>query len=608
MSSPEKKIDIARITADRAKIVSVLEAAGAVFRGPTCKCPFHEDNHASAGIYQKDGVWRFKCQSKACGFGGNVIDVEAKLSGRSIDEQLRFMSGRAAKIEEVKSAPRQTFPTIDALSSSYRNVEDVYCYTDPDTRQVDLAIIRFRASDGDKVFHQFKAVPGGFQLGAPLKPWPLFNRTRLRTATEVWIVEGEKAAKAMQAVGYVATTSPCGAGKAMHANWQPCAGKTCFLWPDNDPVNEKGIRTGIAHMEDVARELAKLEPRPIVLWINPDDLDLPPKGDAFDFLEPYEGDAVEADHGLGAVRNLAKITGPAQELEQLIEDTISGKRKAIPWPWRGVTAFTKALYPGTVMCICGDPGCSKSLAMLEATTYWHRNNVKIAIKELEDDRSYHLNRVLAQLEDNSNLTDDEWVTSNPAEARAAFQKHRDFLDDFGSRMDTHPDGEPTLDEVLEWLSKRCASGARVAIVDPITAANSGDKPYLADRKFMLSAKGIVRAHGASLILVTHPKLNSKGTSPLDSMAGGAAYPRFAHTVVWIHRHDQPKQVKCNSPHGSFNTEITRSFRISKARNGKGTGVELGFNFDVPSLKMVEQGVVMKTKKDPAGDPVEGAFP
>lgn len=607
------KVDIPRITSDRTALVRMLESAGAVFKtAKVCKCPFHTDKHASAGIYEKEGIWRFKCQSTGCEFGGTILDVQAKITGKSVADILRDMAGNDAprkSFDEVRAKPVQSYPTTEAIRGAYRNVEDLYCYTHPDTKIIELAIVRFRDSSGDKCFHQFHPTPNGFQIGAPPKPWPLFNRTRLRTATEVWIVEGEKAAKALQAVGHVATTSPCGAGKAMHADWRPCAGKTCFLWPDNDPVNEKGIRTGIAHMEEVAHELSKLEPRPLVLWINPDELGLGPKDDAYDFLLPYEGDMVEATSGLDAVRSIAKVTGPAEELQQLIEDTISGKRTAIPWPWRGMTSMTKALFPGTVTCICGDPGCSKSLAMLEASAYWHKNGVKIAINELEDDRSYHLNRVLAQLEDNSNITDDSWIRENPDAAREAFARQRDFINSFGARMDTKPDGEPTLDELVAWTEKQCQGGARVLVIDPITAADSGDKPYLADRKFMLKVKGIVRASGSSMILVTHPKLSTKGGSPLSSMAGGAAFPRFAHTVVWIHRHDTPKPVRCSGPHGAFATEISRSFKIGKARNGKGSGVELGFNFDVQSLRMVEQGTVIKPKKDRiVEDPTEGVYP
>ena len=86
------------------------------------------------------------------------------------------------------------------------------------------------------------------------------------------LVEGEKCVKALRAIGVVGTTSPCGAGKGEHCDWTPLAGKTIFLWPDND-------ENGIAHMRAVSAILEKLKPTPSLIWLDPASLDLPPKHD-----------------------------------------------------------------------------------------------------------------------------------------------------------------------------------------------------------------------------------------------------------------------------------------------------------------------------------------
>lgn len=65
----------------RGAIQKLLEGAGVVFKGKKCRCPFHEDHNPSAGLYEKDGVWRFKCQT--CGAGGDIEDVRKLLDGRS---------------------------------------------------------------------------------------------------------------------------------------------------------------------------------------------------------------------------------------------------------------------------------------------------------------------------------------------------------------------------------------------------------------------------------------------------------------------------------------------------------------------------------------------
>ena len=52
---------------DRAALVAELERAGAKFKGNAFLCPYHDDHRPSAGVFQADDGWRFKCQS--CGAG-----------------------------------------------------------------------------------------------------------------------------------------------------------------------------------------------------------------------------------------------------------------------------------------------------------------------------------------------------------------------------------------------------------------------------------------------------------------------------------------------------------------------------------------------------------
>lgn len=590
---------------DRDALEAALKEAGCDFiRGSTARCPFHDDQHPSGSIHlRKEGVWAFRCHP--CNLNEDVIGLQARARNAKCGDVLRGAGKGAVVRKSAPSHPAKHYPSVDAIRASYGgNADDLYAYTNPDTKAVELVVVRVVQGDR-KVFHQFRPVStGGFESGAPPKPWPLFNRGRIRGATEVWVVEGEKCVKALHAVGAVATTSPCGAGKAQYADWTPLSGKTVFLWPDSDPADPKtGIRTGIAHMEAVALELAKLEPAPMVLWVNPDELDLPEKGDAADYLEPFEGDVEECQRALLAVQSIATMTGPAEELSKMMEDTISGRRRAIEWPYPSLSRLSRALFPGTVTAICGDPGCGKSFLALECAAYWFSKGVKVALYELEDDRAYHLSRVLAQLDGCSDLADDEWLRGHPEEARKAMDRHRDVIGRFGACVHTRPDGDTTLDELLEWIRERCVAKCRIVIIDPVTAAESGDKPWIADRKFIMAAKAIVRAHGASLILVTHPKLGLKpgGGSPLHGMAGGAAYPRFSHSVFWMVKHPEPIRVQIKGIHGMFKTTIDRSLRIGKARNGVGTNVELGFVFDPKNLRFAEQGAVQKKLKGAEAD-------
>ncbi|MGH2810908.1 MAG: CHC2 zinc finger domain-containing protein [Actinomycetota bacterium] len=66
----------------------VLERHGVTVRRRMALCPFHEDRIPSLSLFTgKDGRERWKCWS-GCGHGDS-LDLEARLSGRSVRELLR---------------------------------------------------------------------------------------------------------------------------------------------------------------------------------------------------------------------------------------------------------------------------------------------------------------------------------------------------------------------------------------------------------------------------------------------------------------------------------------------------------------------------------------
>ena len=363
-----------------------------------------------------------------------------------------------------------------------------------------------------------------------------------------------------------------GAGKAGKADFSPLAGKTVYLWPDHDAINPPtGKRKGHEHMRDVLAIFAKLEPAPRVMWIDPEFLGLDEDGsDVVDYLAEYGGDTVESRAAaIQCALATATPIGGSSELADYIDDAIAGRRRTIPWPWPHVGRLTRALMPGTVTCICGDPGAGKSLLVIEAGWWWHRQGVKIAIFMLEEDRPYHLSRALAQLEENSNLTDSEWILVNPEKTKAAYASHRELLDTFASRIDAAPEAAPNHSTLLAWIKRRAEAGCRVIVIDPITAAAVSEKPWLDDLNFLTAAKRIMREHGASLVLTTHPRKGHKRGTGLDDLAGSAAYPRFTQSVLWLVRHEKAKDVRVSSACGIFTTSINRSIVQRKKRKTVG---------------------------------------
>ena len=95
-------------TKNRDQIVAELEGAGSKFTGDSCTCPFHRDRHPSAGIYQTNaGAWRFRCH--VCDINHNVIDIAAKLSGKTVDEIMERDSSAHKKTKKYTESEVRAF-------------------------------------------------------------------------------------------------------------------------------------------------------------------------------------------------------------------------------------------------------------------------------------------------------------------------------------------------------------------------------------------------------------------------------------------------------------------------------------------------------------------
>lgn len=578
-------ITIHAMRGDEASLRSELEAVGVQFKGRTCRCPFHDDRHPSAGIYCDEGAWKFKCQ--VCGVGGDIFDVRAALNKSTVADELKKEEMRRGGV--VASAPvKRTFSTIEDVASAYQRVEAVYQYTNPATGKPDLAVIRYRGSDGRKHFTQVSPAPGGLWWEKGLERNPLYNRTRVAAADTVVVVEGEKCVHALQGIGIVATTSPGGSSAAEKADWSPLAGKRCLLWQDNDDPGTKYIQT-------VRRKLADLTPPAVVEVVQHDTLELGEGGDAADFIERYGSDKELARQAVDDVLAECRGIGPFGDYVRETDAILSGQRRIIPLPHRGLHMSSRALMPGTLTVIFGPPGATKSLFLCECLCEWHQSGIKACIFELEDDRTYHMRRIHAQLAHNSRITDNDWIQNDAAafvESRTAWGK---TLEEIGRSMWDAPDEDISHEMIENWVLDRAKQGYDVIAVDPATAAASKDKVWAADQRFIFRVKTIARQYGTRIILVTHPRKDRAGKQiGLDDMAGGAAYQRFAHTVFLVEWNENEKTVWVENTQ-RFRDELVpnRFIRIAKARNGPGAGSQYAFNFHAESLRFEELGIVRK---------------
>jgi len=579
---------------DQGALLAELREAGCDVKSPNkIRCVFHDDKNPSAGVYHKDGVWRYKCHG--CDASGDLFDIRARVTGRSRSDLIEaVIDPQHNGHHDPKEKEPQIFESLDELVSTFHNVTDVYKYTDPDSGRIDLAVIRLRAPDGGKRFMQARSVlGGGFQLRAPAKPWPIYNRARLVNQKVVIIVEGEKSVHALNKAGWIATTSPAGAGNADHADWSPLAGKKVYLWPDNDAPNDKGFRTGIAHMRDVRAQLEKLDPLPQMYYIDPDTLDLPPKGDAVEYIQ--SGRDVEK------VLRDAEPLGVSCELKSHVLEIVAGRYKAVPLPFKITGKLTKALLPQTISVICADPGAGKSFWLMQCLVHWHDQGIKCACLMIEHRREWHMMRALAIKSGVVSMLETEWIEENPEEATLIQEKYSDFQDEFGPCIHAIQRNRMNLESVAEWVEQRAMAGCRVIIVDPVTLVPHTTRNWAdEDQKFVTTVKDIAEKFEISILFSTHPRKGTKGSSFMEDIANGAAYSRATQCVMWL-KHFSPAidaHVRVDSLFGG-KTEIMQTDRvlsILKASNSRGAGLSVAFNFAGNDLRFNELGIVMKQIK------------
>jgi archaellum biogenesis ATPase FlaH len=580
------------ILSDETAFLAELSAAGCSIKGRSCSCPWHDDRTPSCQFSQgADGTWRLYCH--VCARHGNTIDLIAHRTRRDPGDVFGEMAKDDSrkvlgKPQERKSARE---PKNDYLKLPSKREVAQYCEREgkveawhvygPKDAPV-LIVARIRKPDGKKTFRQFTPIDGGYaaknlhQEGT----LPLYRQDEL-TGSCALIVEGEKCADACWRAGVQAVTSAMGAGKAGMSSWAALAGKSCYLWPDND-------ETGLAHMRAIASILEGIGAS--CYWIDPKEVGLPPKGDVADLCASLSPES--ANITITEIMREATPMGAAKELSDHINDIIAGKYVSLGTASCPVLCYlTKALLPGSVVSLCADPGAGKSLWLLQILADLHRDGIKVAAWELEDKRSAHLLRALAQADGQAVLVDDRAIREYPDVSKMAMMRHESFLSAFGACIRAEEDEQPKLADIAEWIEAKAKAGARVIAVDPVTAAATEREPWAADTAFLMRVKKIARDNGATIILVTHPKGMNKGAS-LGGMAGGSAYPRFSHVALWMEKMEMQQALTItNNLIG-----INRIMRITKSRYGRGGGMDVGLCFDSDTLRFVEMGPLMPEAK------------
>jgi len=214
----------------------------------------------------KAGMWH----DFATKDGGDIISLWAVATGRntqsdfpSLLDDIRHWLGEPRKesthVQSEITAPVDELGPVTAKwdyhSGDGTLLACVYRYDPPDGKQ-------FRP--WDVLVRKMKAP----------NPRPLYNQPAMRSAGEIILVEGEKAAEALIGKGICATTAMNGASAPVEkTDWSPLAAKRVVIWPDKDAA-------GWQYVEAAAKAVLNAGATSVAILMPPDDK--PDKWDAAD--------------------------------------------------------------------------------------------------------------------------------------------------------------------------------------------------------------------------------------------------------------------------------------------------------------------------------------
>lgn len=248
--------------------------------GWSCKCPAHEDKHASLSISLGDeNKLLFFCHAgctqdtvfRALLPRLDAMGVRASpASDRLQRSDLRSIRGGGKPT--AKPASGRSMQVIEGGSKStpLGKIVATYDYVDV-TGQLLFQVVRFEP----KTFRQRRPKGSGWEWGLGRTAPVLYRLPEIVAADTVYIVEGEKDVERLRQLGLIATTSPMGAGKWRDEFGEALTGKHVVILPDNDePGHTHAATVAISAHNHGAVSIRCIDlPR------------LPEKGDPSDWLD-----------------------------------------------------------------------------------------------------------------------------------------------------------------------------------------------------------------------------------------------------------------------------------------------------------------------------------
>jgi hypothetical protein len=277
-------------------------------QGWTARCPAHSDQHPSLDIaLGSDGKVLLTCRSHHC-------TVESICTALSISVADLFPMNDTN--HSSRGAPRMVAQyTYEDESGAFKYQA---CRWEPGFEGQDKSFTLRRRDGRDGWINNLDGVAR-----------ILYRLPEVVNAPEdalIWIAEGEKCVEALRGLGFIATTSPCGANAKWLPSYNgPLRGRPVIILPDNDEPGQQYAQKVASALQGVAASVKRL-----------DLPGLPEAGDVVDWLEAggtaeqLKAMALEAPAFAGDGQAGAGESASAEAGEEWDEPIELDERPAVP--------------------------------------------------------------------------------------------------------------------------------------------------------------------------------------------------------------------------------------------------------------------------------------
>ena len=213
----------------------------------------------------------------ACGKSGDIFTLYAEMNNLSLTSDFLTISDELSKKYHLLSSASENTPSYSNSGKLVKTRSHLYQNMNHDKIAVKTI---YKKPDGSKTARWERYEGNTLVKGLNGLKMPLYHVYNLADNTKpIFIVEGEKDVETMEKLGYIATTSPNGAGAKWKPEYTPLFRDfDVIILADNDEVGLKSATITAESVVTVARSV-KLVPSQ-ALYAN-----LQPKGDISDIVE-----------------------------------------------------------------------------------------------------------------------------------------------------------------------------------------------------------------------------------------------------------------------------------------------------------------------------------